>query len=86
MIPALVLTILREVVVVAASGDQTPQTHPGSSLISAASVMDSFTHQALTASYLSLPACLSTFCPGPSLMPTELALPRPNTAWKCCVP
>ena len=75
VIISLVLTILRDVVVAASSDDQSDphKPIPGSSLISAAIVMDSFTHQALTASYLSylpylfclsyLPVCLSTFCP-----------------------
>ena len=55
VIISLVLTILRDVVVAASSDDQSDphKPIPGSSLISAAIVMDSFTHQALTASYLS---------------------------------
>ena len=88
VIISLVLTILRDVVIAASSDDQSDphKPIPGSSLISAAIVMDSFTHQTLTASYLSyLPylfyliyLCVSP--PSASLLPRELSLLCPDTA------
>lgn len=94
VIISLVLTILRDVVIAASSDDQSDphKPIPGSSLISAAIVMDSFTHQTLTASYLSylpylfyfsyLPVYLSTFCPRPSCAAKRAQPPMPRHSLK----